>query len=181
MQSRDSKPDWLQIGREARAVYDDDRRMSRGDRAALRRCGTPDEIQLEGAFYQLATGVPPRGRPALAAAACCYPACKSGPRENFRFGSWLHARMKGDRRELRDGDAMKFRRLLSSTDLADLTHQLRRTLTQLGAPIDWGALTRDLYFWSQGGASRDRVRRAWAQDFYAGTDEALHSTQEDAP
>jgi len=181
MQAHDAKPDWLLIGRQVRAVYDDDKRISRGDRAALRRCATPSEIQLEGAFWQLAAGTPERGRDALAAAVCCFPACDNAPSDSLRFGSWLRSRMQADRRELRDGDAMRFRRLLSSADLADLAHQLRRTLTQLGAALDWGALTRDLYVWNLGGPRRDQVRRRWAQDFYSATEEELHATQEDAP
>jgi CRISPR system Cascade subunit CasB len=149
--------------RAVRKSYD---ALSRGDRATLRRASSGDEMQLEGAFWRLAGYVPQSFRPRLASVVACFPA---GPQlrhpGGFRVGSFLRRESKGTGPP-KASDALLFRRLLASEGLDQLTHEMRRVLTRLDAPVDWGVLGCDMVYWG------DSVRRRWAQDFYAPLKEA---------
>jgi len=146
--------------RAVRGRYDD---LGRGETAPLRRCRTAEEVARERAYWRIG-GALAHEKHDLAHVVLLFPLAPqvrpSG--RPFTFGQFL-------RRYLGDGDgaALRFRRLLASADKDDLDHRLRGVLRLAcadKAPVDWGVLGADiLWFFAEG----DKVRRSWAQNFYA--------------
>jgi CRISPR type I-E-associated protein CasB/Cse2 len=154
--------------RRMRLAYD--RELSPGDRATLKRCRDADDIVLEGAFWRIASAAPPEARSRLATVVACFPAATQLRRpEGFQVGRFLRNQLHPGVRTVSPAKAVRFRQLVQARDLDELGHRLRKLLVHAGAPVDWGVLGRDVFFWS------DNVRRRWAQDFYSLLTEESHA------
>lgn len=142
-----------------RRTYD---ALGPGEQAILRRCRTADEVLLEGAFWRVVRSATPEVRSRLAPVVACFPGAKQLRAANggFRTGTFLR-RLVPAKSTLRAQDSLRFRQLVECRDRDELVHRLRRVLTHLAAPVDWGVLGPDIYYWGDG------VRRRWTQDFYA--------------
>lgn len=152
--------------RAARRSYD---ALRPGDRAVLRRCRDAEEIAMEGAFWRVVRAAPEGARSRLAEVVACFPAAEQLKRtEQFSPGAHFRRALYGSKHEITDARALRFRQLLLARDRADLVHRLRRLLVFADAPVDWGVLGRDVFFWG------DRVRRQWAQEFYSNAKEVVH-------
>lgn len=152
--------------RAARRAYD---ALPLGDRAVLRRCRDVEEVAMEGAFWRVVRAAPEGVRPRLAEVVVCFPAAEQLKRTTgFGVGAHFYRALRGNRRTLTDTGALRFRQLLQARDRGELVHRLRRLLAFADAPVDWGVLGKDVYFWG------DRVRRQWAQDFYSNAQEVAH-------
>lgn len=150
--------------RRLRSSYD---ALPPGGRATLRRCGTADELLLEGTFWRLVAeaAVPDNQRTRMAHVVACFDAAQQSDHAE-PFGRWLR-RTAFDRTTDADlpARAVRVRRLLAARDRDELVHQLRRLLRHgfqsAHRGVEWGALGTDILFWGDG------VRRRWAQDFFA--------------
>lgn len=175
-----AEPDWFSLGRRVRERYDGWRQNQRGDCARLRRCTSALEVQMEGAFWRLVADVPQERRAEMAPLVLCFACCGSLGEEKggFRFGHYLRNGLARDRK-LDDAKVTRFRQLLAAREPDEFHHRLRRLLTHIKTPLDWGVLTRDVIRWGggryQNPAWRDEVCRQWAQDFY---DERFHEADE---
>jgi CRISPR type I-E-associated protein CasB/Cse2 len=144
--------------REVRRKYD---ALDRGASAPLRRCRSADEVALEGAFWRIGGDIARQQR-GVANVVLLFPAAPHATMPRFSFGHYLHTQI-GER----SSGALRFRRLLDSRDRGELDHRLRGVVKLAAsdrAPVDWGVLGRDILWFF---AESDRVRRQWAQDFYA--------------
>jgi CRISPR type I-E-associated protein CasB/Cse2 len=154
----DSKSKLRDEIREVRQNYD---RLPRGLTAAIRRCRSDDDVALEGTYWRIGGKLAHRQNQ-LAGVVLLFPLARHATNDRFSFGHYL-------RRHVGDGAGalLRVRRLLDSRDRPEFLHRLRATLrlaARAGAPVDWGALGEDIcWFFSES----DRVRRRWAQDFYA--------------
>jgi CRISPR type I-E-associated protein CasB/Cse2 len=149
--------------RAVRRAYD---ALSPGDRAVLKRCRDAGEIAMEGAFWRVVRAAPEEARSRLAEVVVCFPAAEQSRRAaGFSPGIHFHRALRGNREKLTDGGALRFRQLLQARGRDELVHRLRRLLTFADAPVDWGVLGSDVFYWN------DRVRRRWAQDFYSNVKE----------
>jgi CRISPR type I-E-associated protein CasB/Cse2 len=147
--------------REVRRRYD---ALKRGRTAAIRHCKTASAVALAEVYWQVGGDLAHDKRFDLAHVVLLFPlAPQARPSSSaFSFGRFLRRRL-GDG----DGAALRFRRLLASTDRDELDHRLRGVLRLVCAdktPIDWGILGADV-LWLL--AENKTVRRRWAQDFYA--------------
>lgn len=185
-------PALVTLVREARARWDgtkQQRPLSTGGVAALKRCATVQDVLLEGAFWSLlresyeaarrrgAEDSDPRLAEALAVVALGFPYAKQGA-EGERFGRTL-ARALAAKGLPEERCAQHFRKLLAQDSADGLAHRLRALLRLCETALDWGAFAEDAAGWCRGGASRDRVRRRWAEDFY-GAAEPRAERDEDA-
>lgn len=152
--------------RAARRAYD---ALAPGDRAVLKRCRDADEIAMEGAFWYVVRAAPERARGRMAEVVVCFAAAEQLKRaERFSTGAHFRRALLGKKREITDAGALRFRQLLLARDRDDLVHRLRRLLAFADAPVDWGILGKDVFYWG------DHVRRQWAQDFYSNAKEVAH-------
>jgi len=152
--------------RAARSIYD---LLSPGERSVLRRCKSADDVLLEGAFWRLVEHVPRDERRAFAPVVSLFPVAPQTRRMNvpFRLGTHLRRLVSG-KKTIRSQDALRFRQLVQSEDREEVVHRLRRLLTQVDGPVDWGVVGTDVIYWS------DVVRRRWTQDFFAPFKENNH-------
>lgn len=144
--------------RAVRGRYD---ALPRGATAPLRRCRTADEVELEGAYWRVG-GALAREQRRLPHVVLLFPLAPQVSRIDFAFGRYLRSRVGES-----DGAVQRFRRVLDSRDPDELDHRLRGLLKLASAGehgVDWGSLGVDLLWFF---AESDRVRRRWAQDFYA--------------
>ncbi len=152
--------------RAARRAYD---ALAPGDRAVLRRCRDADEIVMEGAFWRVVRAAPESARGRLAEVVACFPAAEQLKHpQRFSPGAHFYRALLGNKRDVTDARALRFRQLLQARDRDELVHRLRRLLVFADAPVDWGILGRDVFYWGDG------VRRQWAQDFYSNAKEVAH-------
>jgi CRISPR type I-E-associated protein CasB/Cse2 len=152
--------------RAVRRAYD---ALPLGDRAVLKRCRDTEEIVMEGAFWRVVQAAPEGARLRLATVVACFSSADQLKRvEGFSPGGYFRRALRGSKRELTDAGALRFRQLLLVQDREELVHRLRRLLVFADAPVDWGVLGLDVFFWS------NRVRRQWAQDFYSNSKEGAH-------
>lgn len=144
-----------------------------GDRAALarlRRCATPAEAMVEEATLALfrrlglkATDHQRLPQVALIAMALAHVRADAEPSaDGFRPAA---ARAVG-RASLEDEDSAKmsvlrFRRLLSARDQAELAQQMRRLVALADGRVNVGDLAASLFFWG------DKVRQRWTFEYYA--------------
>jgi CRISPR type I-E-associated protein CasB/Cse2 len=144
--------------RSVRAEYD---KLSRGQKATLRRCRSEGEVELEGVYWRLG-GALAHQRRHMAGVILLFPLSSHTTNDRFAFGRYLHSTI-GDT----DTAALRFRRVLDCRDPEELIHRLRGILklaSREHASVDWGSLGSDiLSFFNESGA----VRRRWAQDYYA--------------
>jgi CRISPR type I-E-associated protein CasB/Cse2 len=144
--------------RSVRAAYD---QLERGESAAIRRARDAAELALEGVFWRIG-GATARRERHLAHVVLAFPLAEHRTMATFSFGLYLQRAIGANASGL-----MRFRRLLASRDRDELDRRLRallRLAAKDGAPVDWGVLGADVLWFF---ASSDRVRRRWAQDFYA--------------
>jgi CRISPR type I-E-associated protein CasB/Cse2 len=154
----DSKSRLRDEVREVRIKYD---RLPRGLTAAIRRCRTADDVALDGTFWRIGGQLAQRQNH-LAGVVLLFPLAKHATNDRFSFGRYL-------KQEVGDGAGglLRVRRLLDSRDRPELLHRLRATLrlaARADVPVDWGVLGEDIFWFFD---DSDRVRRRWAQDFYA--------------
>ena len=153
--------------RNMRRRYD---QLARGQTAPIRRCRTADEVALEGIYWRIGDALAHQNKH-LPHVVLLFPLVSHKPNDGFSFGRYLRTQISsGDTAQLR------FRRLLDSRDRDELDHRLRGLLKLAasgGAPVDWGVLGTDILWFF---AESDRVRRRWAQDFYAPTFTEASST-----
>lgn len=143
-----------------------DQGLSPGDRAVLRRCREPRELLLEGAFWRLAAKAREVAPTSLATVVFLFAAGDAARGEGRSFGRFLNRHLaRGKKPSV--GATLRFRRLLAAPDADALATRLRRLLTSLQAPLDWGVLGRDLDQWQRSRKGAEAVFRQWAQDFYA--------------
>ena len=146
--------------REIRRRYDS---LSRGRRAAIRHSKTVEDLVLDPVYWHVA-GALTHTRRDLPHVVLLFPYAAQGRQRTrqFSFGRFLAQRL-GDT----EGAALRFRRIMASSDPDDLDHRLRGVLRLAcgdGAAIDWAVLGADILgFFHEG----RHVRRRWAQDFYA--------------
>jgi CRISPR type I-E-associated protein CasB/Cse2 len=143
--------------RAVRKRYDDT--LSDGDRARLRRAKSIDEVALEGAYWRIAEGASEVHPRTLQGLVMLFGLAPQRSTVGFALGRFLRERLVSGE----EGKDLRFRRLIAR-DRDELVHRLRGVLRLAcggDVPVDWGALGADLHFWS------DRVRREWAQSFYA--------------
>jgi CRISPR system Cascade subunit CasB len=133
----------------------------RGSRAALRRCGTTTDVQLQPVFHRLvarlsftADDAPSFDRLAAVAAVLSHVDTDAGDRE---FASLLADSTSGQP-VLSD---LRFRRILAVTRPDELLETMRRAvrLTDRRAPV--AGFANDLFYWG------DRTRKRWAFRYYA--------------
>lgn len=149
---------------------------NRGDRAALRRCRTIDEVLLQPAFYQIREGLRKDGF-------------------EFRFTdaderlaavvglvAWIDTddRSKPFRQQLGrrrpDSDAallsgLRFRRMLEARNRDELFELLRHTIDLLGRSVHVPDLANDVYYWAPD--SKNSTRRNWAEGYYTAAPQEL--------
>ncbi len=155
-------PPLVDMGRALRETWNS---LPPGDRAAVRRCATPHEAQLEGAYWRLVRDVSPGLRERASLVTLCFPACESAASERFRLGAFLRESLvKADSKG--DADSLRFRQLVAARTEEELVHRLRRLLQHIDRPIDWGVLFNDLMQWGKDDEARARVCRRWTRDFY---------------
>jgi CRISPR system Cascade subunit CasB len=135
---------------------------NRGDRAALRRCHSPDSVVMVPAFHRLVTelrglGVAVR-TDALARVAGLAVHVK-GHTESGRVARQM-AERDNDRPRVSE---LRFRRLLAFTEADELYPAMRRTIRLLDGSLDLIDLAQSLYWWN------DRTRKEWAYDYYGKT------------
>ncbi|MCA9631184.1 MAG: type I-E CRISPR-associated protein Cse2/CasB, partial [Myxococcales bacterium] len=122
-------------------------------------------VQLEAAYWKVASDIGKSHREIahhVPHVVLLFPYADHHQQARFSMGRLLQAHL-GDG----DGAALRFRRLLSCESRDELDHRLRgvlRLTAASGARVDWGVLGRDVLWFF---ADTDRVRRNWAQDFYA--------------
>lgn len=151
----------------------------RGARARLRRSAGPDEVIFERAFHRLLQSLeraePPlflrirerrRALAALAGLAARVREHVPAPRTAVTHASALARQMgTAGARKGSMGPAvseMRFRRLLTSTDLDDRFFQLARVIHLLGDRIDLLSLADGVFDWNDD----PDLRQHWAYDYY---------------
>lgn len=144
--------------RDVRRRYD---LLDRGTSASLRRCRTASDVALEGAYWRIGGDIAHQQK-WVASVVLLFPTAPHATTARFSFGRYLQQQVG----ESSNG-ALRLRRLLACRDRDELDHRLRGVLKLAAsdrAPVDWGVLGRDVLWFF---AESDRVRRQWAQDFYA--------------
>ncbi len=148
--------------RDIRARFD---ALDRGEVAHVRRSRSARELVLEPVYWRVVGDVSARHAEIAAHGAhvvLLFPYAKHRAHPRFATGRYFRDHL-GDG----DGAALRFRRLLACESREELDHRMRGVLRLVageGAPVDWGVLGRDLLWFF---AESNRVRRDWAQDFYA--------------
>lgn len=144
----------------------------RGDRPALRRCRTPDEVLLTEAYH--------RARNLLAAAGFDPGSCDL--ELATAIGLLAHVRThqpapKGARSlaaQMAGGDnksdsapvsGLRFRRLLQVESRDKLYDRLMGVIRLLDQAVDVNRLAADAFYWRPD--TSNHVRRNWANDYYA--------------
>lgn len=132
----------------------------RGDRAALRRAATLNEVLFNPSFHRLRR-VMRESRWAHAerlAQIATLAARISEPRFGASFASQLGKPEAGKDKPPLSG--LRFRRLLQARDPEELTQLLTRAIALLGGKANLYDLAESVYWWNDG------VRRQWAFDYY---------------
>ncbi len=150
-------------------------RNDRGKLAALRR-GLTDNPQLQVDAWPVVAGLGGDiGNPVFITVAALF---ASHPEEsNARsFGETCRRIALGDSREIPDSFQSRFRRLLASGEVEDVTGQLRswvRLAASKGVGINYESLFADLWNWPW---YADEIRVKWAKSFWQSGDAAEPST-----
>ena len=136
----------------------------RGERAELRRASTPAEAIFCPAYHRLLGELRNAGHlPGASAAAglAVVAALVAHVDTNALSGSFARqmAEPAGPQRGARVS-GLRFRRLLTVPDRAQLLPVLTRTLRLTGGRANVLELARSAFFWGEG------VRRQWAYDYY---------------
>jgi CRISPR system Cascade subunit CasB len=135
--------------------------VNRGDRAELRRCGTPAEVVFTPAYHRLRHDVIRFGAVRddnLATIAGLAARVKSNAVESTIAEQMASG--KGDSSKARVS-GLRFRRLLKVKDQEELFLALGRVIALLGGSINLQSMAQSVYFWN------DRTRKQWAFDYYS--------------
>jgi CRISPR type I-E-associated protein CasB/Cse2 len=144
--------------RELRRSYD---ALGAAEKASLQRCPDAQAILMDRTFWKLAGTTPDEVRLRLAHLVACYPTAKQlADPTGFTCGRFLRQALHPGRERVETQEAARYRQLVSARDVDELVYRLRRILTEAKAEVDWGALGRDMFNWS------DKVRKSWDRDFY---------------
>ena len=122
-----------------------------GARARLRRCDAPDDVVLEPAFHRLASRLDD-ARPTQLGPIVWLLAHVRTVDESASLGRLLQQKLSEDR----------FRRLLESSDRAELANKLRAAIAVCRGRTNILDVARTVYWWG------DRERRRLATEFYGG-------------
>lgn len=148
----------------------------RGDRAELRRCGTPDEVLLTEAYHRARRKLADAGlnvrhnHAELATVIGLLAHVRT--HAPLKMGKSLGAQMASSAVKS-DGEAksesaavsgLRFRRLLQVDSRDTLYRRLMAVVRLLNQSVDVNLLAKDAYYWS---ADTDNpVRQRWAMDYY---------------
>lgn len=146
--------------RELRRAYD---ALADAEKASLQRCPDAQAILMDRTFWKLAGAAPDDVRLRLAHLVACFPAARQlADPAGFSAGAFLRRALHPGQHSVEPAQASRYRQLVSARDVDELVHRLRRILSEAKAEVDWGALGRDMFNWS------DKVRKAWDRDFFGG-------------
>ncbi|MDV2482239.1 type I-E CRISPR-associated protein Cse2/CasB [Methanoculleus sp. Wushi-C6] len=133
---------------------------ARGDRAALRRCRSSQEVAFVPAFHRLRrnlSAIAPVDAEKLAVVA----GILSHVKENdyaLRFAQQMATSKNGSDRARVSG--LRFRRLLKIEDHDDLYGAVVRTIRLLDGSLNIASLADGIYWWNE------RTKNNWAFDYY---------------
>jgi CRISPR system Cascade subunit CasB len=133
---------------------------ARGDRAALRRCRSSQEVAFVPAFHRLRQNLS-RIAPVDAENLAVVAGILSHVRENdysLRFAQQMATPKEGSDRARVSG--LRFRRLLKVEDRDDLYGAVVRTIRLLDGSVNIASLADGVYWWNE------RTKNTWAFDYY---------------
>ncbi|NMG44764.1 type I-E CRISPR-associated protein Cse2/CasB [Aromatoleum toluvorans] len=154
--------------------------FTRRDRAELRRCETPDQVLLLGAFVRLAHALLPleagKQTPYVEGDATAYALVagllahvETDLKDGSSFGARLGETNDADRPHM---SAMRFARLQTASTEAEFFQLGRRAIQLVGKKADVVMLADDLLAWvrefrgHQPGKPKDRLRVRWATEYF---------------
>lgn len=133
---------------------------NRGDRAALRRAASIDQVIFNPAFHRLWRGL--KGTPwQLAERVALIAALAARVREHRPekpFAAQLGTPHGGREKAALSG--LRFRRLLQARDPGQLLQGCSRAITMCGSKVNLPNLAESVYWWGEG------VQKRWAFDYY---------------
>lgn len=134
----------------------------RGDRAALRRCRTPDSVVMIPAFHRLVTDLRRLDIAVRTDGLARVAGLTAHVKEHgeVRRIARQMAERHGDRPRVSE---LRFRRLLAFTEGDDLYPAMRRTVRLLDGSVNLTDMAQSVYWWN------DRTRKEWAYDYYGDT------------
>ena len=133
---------------------------ARGDRAALRRCRSRQEVIFVPAFHRLYQNLS-RIAPVDAGKLAVVAGILSHVRKNdysHRFAQQMAASKDGSERARVSG--LRFRRLLKNEGHDDLYGAIVRTIRLLDGSVNIASLADGVYWWNE------RTKNNWAFDYY---------------
>lgn len=134
--------------------------QTRGDRAALRRCGTLSEVIFVPAYHRLHQALAPQGKTnRLAVAAIAGLAALVRVDEPGATLARQMAQPKPGGSTPRVS-GLRFRRLLKMQSHEELFPALARVIRSLDGKVNLADLAESVYWWN------DRTRQRWAFEYY---------------
>jgi len=135
--------------------------LSEAERASLRRCPDAQAIMMDRTFWTLVAGAGDDVRLRQAHLVACFAAAPQlEDPSGFKPGLFLREALCPGAAPTRPEQALRYKHLTQARDVDELVPRMRKILSEAKRPVDWGALGRDLFNWS------DKVRKAWDRDFY---------------
>jgi len=133
---------------------------NRGDRAALRRAASIDQVLFNPAFHRLWRGLKgtPWQRAERVALVAALAARVREHRPEKSFAAQLGAPPKGRERAALSG--LRFRRLLQAREPNELLQGCTRAIAMCGNSVNLLSLAKSVYWWGH------RDRKDWAFDYY---------------
>lgn len=133
---------------------------NRGDRAALRRAASIEQVMFNPAFHRLWRGL--KGtkwqRAESVALIAALAARVRDNRPEKTFAAQLGSPPPGREKAALSG--LRFRRLLQSRDVNELMQGCTRAIAMCGNNVNLLNLAESIYWWGDG------VRKQWAFDYY---------------
>jgi CRISPR system Cascade subunit CasB len=133
---------------------------ARGDRAALRRCGSLTEVVFIPAYHRLYAAVAPHGwtdRLGVAAIAGLASLVRADVPDVSLARQMAQVKPGGSSARI---SGLRFRRLLKQQTREDLFPALGRIVRALDGRVNLAGLAEAAYWWN------DRTRQNWAFDYY---------------
>jgi CRISPR system Cascade subunit CasB len=133
---------------------------ARGDRAALRRCRSAQEVAFVPAYHRLRQNLS-RVAPVDAEKLAVVAGILSHVKDNdfsLRFAQQMATPKSGSDRARVSG--LRFRRLLKLESRDDLYGAVVRTIRLLDGSLDIASLADGVYWWNE------RTKKNWAFDYY---------------
>lgn len=135
---------------------------NRGERAILRRCGTPTDVVFSPAYHRLRAAVRRFGfvdDDGLALVAGLTARIKDDIGSGSIAEQMATAKSGSDAKARVSG--LRFRRLLKVKEREDLFSTMTRVIALLGGSVNMQSLAQGVYFWN------DKTRKQWAFDYYS--------------